>query len=78
MRRAADTLAARSRENFVLPWNIATWYAYAGYTDACLERLERAYEGRDPNLPYLRVPDFDGVRSDPRFIDLTKRMNLPD
>jgi len=78
MRKAADTLAARSRKTFVLPWDVASWYAYAGDKDRCLEWLERAYEGRDPNLPYLWFPDFDFLRSDPRFRDLLKRMKLPD
>ena len=67
MRKAADTLAARSRKTFVLPWDVASWYAYAGDKDRCLEWLERAYEVRDPNLPYLWMPDFDFLRSDPRF-----------
>jgi tetratricopeptide (TPR) repeat protein len=78
MRKAADTLAARSRKTFVMPWDIATWYAYAGDKDRCLEWLERAYEGRDPNLPYLWAPDFDFLRSDPRFRDLMQRMKLPE
>jgi TolB-like protein len=78
MRKVADTLAARSRTTFVLPWEVAGWYAYAGDKDRCLEWLERAYEVRDPNLPYLWLPDFDFVRSDPRFRDLLKRMRLPD
>jgi TolB-like protein/Tfp pilus assembly protein PilF len=77
MRRAADTLVARSRKTFVLPWDIASWYAYAGDQNRSLEWLERAYEVRDPNLPYLGWPDFDSVRSDPRFRDLLQRMKLP-
>ena len=77
MRRAADTLVARSRKTFVLPWDIASWYAYAGDKNRSLEWLERAYEVRDPNLPYLGSPDFDSVRSDPRFRDLLQRMKLP-
>jgi TolB-like protein/Tfp pilus assembly protein PilF len=77
MHKAADTLAARSRKTFVLPWDVAGWYAYAGDKDRCQEWLERAYVGRDPNLPYLWLPDFDFVRSDPRFRDLLKRMKLP-
>jgi len=78
MRKLADALAARSRKTFVLPWDVASWYAYAGDKNQCLEWLERAYQARDPNLPYLWFPDFDFVRSDPRFRDLLKRMKLPD
>ena len=78
MHGAADTLAARSRKTFVLPWDIASLYAYAGDKDRCLEWLERAYVVRDPVLPMLGFPDFDSVRDDPRFRDLLKRMKLPD
>jgi TolB-like protein/Tfp pilus assembly protein PilF len=76
MRKAADTLAARSRKTFVLPTEIAIFYCYAGDGERCLYWLERAYEVRDPNLPYLVWPDFDSVRSDPRFSDLLQRMKL--
>jgi TolB-like protein/Tfp pilus assembly protein PilF len=75
--RAAEALVARSRTTFVLPWDVATWFAYAGDKERCLEWLERAYQARDPNLPYLGVPDFDDVRGDPRFQDLVRRMGLP-
>jgi TolB-like protein len=78
MHGAADTLAARSRKTFVLPWDVATLYAYAGDKDRCLEWLERAYVVRDPVLPWLWAPDFDSVRDDPRFRDLLKRMKLPE
>jgi adenylate cyclase len=78
MHGAADALEARSRKTLVLPWDVASWYAYAGDKDLCLHWLERAYEVRDPNLPYMGTPDWDSVRSDPRFRDLLKRMKLPD
>jgi hypothetical protein len=77
MRKAADTLVAKSRKMFVPPTSVAGLYAFAGDKEQCLAWLERAYSGRDPNLPYLWMPDFDFARSDPRFRDLMMRMNLP-
>ncbi|MHC4710565.1 MAG: protein kinase domain-containing protein [Planctomycetota bacterium] len=78
MRLAAETLAARSRTRHVAPMRIARLYAHAGETDLVLDWLERAFELREPNLPYIGVvPLFDGLRTDPRFDDLLRRMNLP-
>jgi serine/threonine-protein kinase len=77
MRKIADLLVVRSRRTYVPPMDVASFYAYAGDKNRCLDWLERAYEGRDPNLPYLWAPDFDVVRSEPRFRDLMNRMKLP-
>jgi hypothetical protein len=77
MRRAADALAMRSRTSFVIPFDIALWYAHAGDNDRVMEWLERGYETRDPSLPFVGLPDFDAVRHDPRFRDLLRRMKLP-
>jgi TolB-like protein/Tfp pilus assembly protein PilF len=76
-RRAADALAERHRKEWALPVDIAFLYAVAGDGDATLDWLERAYEVRDPSLPYLSMPIFDLVRSTPRYAALLQRMNLP-
>jgi len=78
MRAAAEAQVARSRSQYVGPWNIALWYAAAGENDRAIEWLERAFEARDPGMPYLGVhPSWDNLRGDPRFRDLLRRMNLP-
>jgi hypothetical protein len=40
--------------------------------------LERAYKERDGNLLSLAVAlEFDGLRADPRFKDLVRRIGIP-
>ena len=56
---------------------IAHHYLRAGDNGRAIDWLERAYEVHNPNLPYLGAPDYDPLRSDPRFQDLLRRMNLP-
>jgi len=58
-------------------YGIALRYLYAGNHDRALEWLERAYQDNDGNMPYLGLPIYDSVRSDPRFQDLVRRLNLP-
>ena len=75
--RVAELLVRRSRTSHVSPWQIGTLYTRAGKKDAALVWLEKAYEARDPNMPYLGVdPIFEDLRSDPRFQDLLRRMRL--
>ena len=77
MRLAADTLAARS--TLVDAMRIARLYTYAGDKERALEWLGRAYEARLHNMIYLSVnPQWDPLRSDPRFQDLLRRMNFPE
>jgi tetratricopeptide (TPR) repeat protein len=79
MRRAAATLQVRSRSTHVAAINMVQLYDMAGDTDRALEWLERAYEERDTNMPYLAVMLFsEDLRTDPRFQDMLRRMNLPD
>jgi serine/threonine protein kinase/tetratricopeptide (TPR) repeat protein len=78
MRRAADLLAARGRTGYTLPTDVAMLYALAGEKVQALDWLEKAFEARDPNMPYLNLyPEFEILHSDPRFQDLLRRMSLP-
>jgi hypothetical protein len=78
MRRAADLLAARSRKTYVTHCDVAMLYIWAGEKAQALDWLEKGFEVRDPNLPYINVdPTYDPLRSDPRFQALLRRMNLP-
>jgi eukaryotic-like serine/threonine-protein kinase len=69
----------QSETSFVSPYMIATVYAGLGDKDRAFEFLEKAYQIRSTDLPYFLRADLrvDGLRSDPRFQDLMRRMNFP-
>src|SRR5262249_41001496 len=49
-----------------------------GENDQALNSLDKAFEERFNRLAYLRrEPIWDPLRSDPRFVDLLRRINLP-
>ncbi|HEX8817365.1 MAG TPA: protein kinase [Terriglobales bacterium] len=57
---------------------IADAYAVNGDRDRAFEYLNKSYDLGDSALSTLvRYPTLDPLRSDPRFIDLMKRLNLP-
>ena len=59
------------------PLGIALNYAMAGEDSEALDWLEKAVEARTPWLPELKVdPNWDPIRSQPRFIALVKKIGL--
>ena len=77
MRRAADQLAAKSHHASINPCDVARLYAFAGEKDRALDWLENACAVRASRLPYLNAFwEFDTLRSEARFQDLVRRMNL--
>lgn len=52
-------------------------YSSIGEKDLAFEWLQKAVEERSPLLPYINVmPYYDGVRDDPRFPALLRRLGL--
>jgi tetratricopeptide (TPR) repeat protein len=75
--KALDEMILGSKERYFQPSHIAMVYFALNDKDRAFEWLERAYKERDWLLTGLkRYPSFDGFRSDARFSDLLKRMNL--
>ena len=75
---ALDSLLKRSKERFVPPYHIALVYNGLGERDQALAWLERGFEQRDPKMTFLKVePKWNNLRSDPRFVDLMRRVGLP-
>ncbi len=53
---------------------------YLGRNDRknAIDWLEKAYQQRSASIIYLSVePGYDTLRSDPKFVELTRRLNLP-
>ena len=62
-------------KRYVLPYNVAKIHAAGADGDKAFEWLERAYEGGNPDLIELNSePIFDGLRGEPRFSDLMRRI----
>ena len=76
IRRAADALVARFHKSYANPTDIAQLFLEAGEKGKALDWLEKGYEVRDQSLPYLGLPIYDSVRSEPRFQALLRKMGL--
>jgi eukaryotic-like serine/threonine-protein kinase len=67
-----------SSRRYVSAYDIATIHVGLGDTASAMQWLERAYQERSDGLVYLRVdPRWDGMRSNPRFAQLARRVGLP-
>lgn len=70
-------LLREANGNYVPALWVARVYAALGEKENALHWLEKAYEERSPQLPFLNVdPRFDSLRPAPRFQDLLRRMKL--
>lgn len=73
-----DALQRTAKQTYIDPWYIANVYVALGDKEAALTWLEKAYEQHSPAMDGLKVdPYYDPMRSDPRFMDLVRRVGLP-
>jgi eukaryotic-like serine/threonine-protein kinase len=72
-----DLLQMSSRQ-YVSPYSIALVYVGLGDKDEAFRWLDKAYEERSVRLINIAVhPRFAGLRDDPRFASLVKKIGLP-
>lgn len=72
-----DELRERAKQRSVSAYYIALIYAGLGEKDQAFVWLEKAYQERADGIIFLNVePGFDGLRADPRFHGLLRRMRL--
>ena len=77
-RATLDQMKQLAQERYVSPIEFARLYAVLDEKDEAFAWLEKAYQERSPQILFLKVyKDWDNLRSDPRFVDLVKRIGLP-
>jgi tetratricopeptide (TPR) repeat protein len=77
MQRNAEALIAKSKTEYITPWQVATIYTRAGMKEEAIEWLQKAFDIHDNNMTYITTdPIFDYLREDPRFQKLIEKMNL--
>ena len=76
--RSAEYQEEESKRQYVDPALIALTYAMLGDRDKAFAQLDKALAQKSVFLTYIKVmPDYDSLRSDPRYAELLKRMGLP-
>ena len=68
----------KTTKEYVSPAEFAILQVGMGDNEGAIVSLEKAYAAHDLRLQFLKVdPDYDSLRNDPRFIDLMRRVGLP-
>lgn len=77
-RTEARRLLAEVERNYVSSTFNSVVYAYLGNKDRAFAWLDKVFEDRNGGLIVIRVaPEYDQLRSDPRFELLARRIGLP-
>jgi len=74
--QALDRVIATAAEDAA--YQIAEIYAWRGQKDKAFEWLERAYRQRDGGLTAIKIDlVLASLRSDPRYVAMLRKLNLP-
>ena len=77
-RRILEQLSAEARQRYIPAFAFAVVHLGLDEKDQAFAWLEKAYEERENRLAILAEdPVWDGLRSDPRFDNLLRRIGLP-
>jgi TolB-like protein/Flp pilus assembly protein TadD len=76
-REKAQAILNKLRSSIESPAELAILYAALGDKEAAFASLEKGYEEHDLQMQFLKVdPEYDPLRSDPRFDGLLKKVGL--
>ncbi|MGH9651716.1 MAG: TPR end-of-group domain-containing protein, partial [Terriglobales bacterium] len=77
-RKMIEVQREQSKRIYVPAISFAIDYAALGEKDQAFYWLDKAYDERGHLLEQIKIiPEFDGLRSDPRYAALLRRMGLP-
>ena len=77
-RRVLAELTEQAGKHYVCPYEVATIHAGLGDKESTLQWLEKGYQEPADCMPWARSDaKLDGLRGDPRFEDLMRRMGIP-
>jgi tetratricopeptide (TPR) repeat protein len=75
--KVLEQLSELSKQKYIPSWSSAPIYAALGDKDKAFEWLGKSYAERSIGTTDVKVsPIYDSLRSDPRWADLLRRMNL--
>lgn len=76
-RAIVEKLQERSTHEYVPPYAIALVYTGLGERDLAFRWLQKAVEDRSTSMVFMRSdPELEGLRSDPRFSQLSRVVNF--
>jgi serine/threonine-protein kinase len=68
----------RTQTEYINPFELAVRYSLLGNYEKAMDWLEKGFELRDQNMPYIATGFFsDSLYTNPRFIAIMEKMNLP-
>lgn len=76
--KVISEVTERAKSGYVSPYGMAMVYIGLGDKDQAFSWLQKAYDEHTWELIYFKVdPKLDPIRSDARFTDLLRKLNLP-
>ena len=77
-KRIAEVFQEQSKRVYIDPISIASAYALCDDKDQAFFWLEKAFAEKSDLIRILKTAQtFDSLRTDPRYADLLRRMNIP-
>ena len=68
----------RAQNEHINPYELAVRYSLLNENEKTMDWLEKGFELRDQNMPYIATGFFsDSLFSNPRFLAIIEKMNLP-